>query len=69
MTNPTMNHLVHVCMLVVMDVWNDLWDALETFADRHDLPWIMGGDFNMVQAVSKISSGHPRLRGLSMLLI
>lgn len=41
----------------------DLWDGLETFADSHDLPWIVGGDFNVVQAVSEISGGHLQPQG------
>ncbi|KAH9662191.1 reverse transcriptase domain-containing protein [Citrus sinensis] len=46
-----------------MDVREDLWAALESFADSHDLPWIVGGDFNVVQAVSEISGGHPQPQG------
>lgn len=46
-----------------MDVRENLWDALKTFADSHDLPWIVGGDFNMIQAVLEISGGHPQTRG------
>ncbi|KAH9684247.1 reverse transcriptase domain-containing protein [Citrus sinensis] len=47
----------------LMDVREDLWVALESFADSHDLPWIVGGDFNVVQAVSEISGGHPQPQG------
>lgn len=41
----------------------ELWDALETFANRHDQHWIVGDDFNVVQAVSEISGGHPQPQG------
>lgn len=47
----------------LMDVREDLWDALESFADNHDLPWIIGSDFNVVQAVWEISGGHPKPQG------
>lgn len=46
-----------------IDVRENLWDTLKTFVDGHDLPWIVGRDFNVVQAVSEISGGHPQTHG------
>ena len=35
-----------------------LWDALIEFANTHNNPWMVEGDFNIVQSLSEISGGH-----------
>lgn len=41
-----------------MHMGEDFWDILVTFIDSHDQPWIMEGDFNVVQSILVISTGH-----------
>lgn len=38
----------------------DLWDALAFFAREIDGPWMVGGDFNVVQAHSKVLGRNPQ---------
>ncbi|KAK9186911.1 hypothetical protein WN944_018300 [Citrus x changshan-huyou] len=35
-----------------------LWDALIEFANTHNNPWMVVGDFNIVKSLSEISGGH-----------
>lgn len=32
------------------------------FADTHNSPWMVGGDLNVMQSLSKISGGHAQPR-------
>ena len=38
----------------------DLWDALRSFSGQVDGPWLVGGDFNVVQQHSEVSGGNPQ---------
>ena len=51
-------------MLVVLYLCKRiLWDALVSFVDSHDWPWITRLDFNVMQSISEISSGHDQPQG------
>ncbi|KAJ4726796.1 Ribonuclease H domain [Melia azedarach] len=38
----------------------NLWEALASFAESLDSPWMVGGDFNVVQAHSEVLGGNPQ---------